>query len=151
MKIFIGADHRGFKLKSALISYLTKKSHEVIDVGAYRENPPCDYPLISEKVSKSVLAHKNSLGILACMTGIGHSIAANKIRGIRAALCYTKKAANFARAHNDANVLVTGALFVKPAEIFKITDAFLKSKFEGGRHARRVNQIKKIESRFCEK
>ncbi len=150
MKIFIGADHRGFKLKEKLIDSLVRQGHEVIDEGAYAQKPPCDYPKISEKVATAVVKNKGSLGILACMTGIGHSIAANKVPGARAALCYNKKAAVLSREHNDANILIVGAKFVKAKDIFPIVSAWLKSQFQGGRHLRRVSQIKKLEQKMCD-
>jgi len=145
VKIYIGADHRGFHLKGKIIDYLTKKNFEVVDVGVSQENLQCDYPQFSKKVAEGVRKTKGSVGILVCLTGIGHSIAANKFAGIRAALCYNPIAAQFSRAHNDSNVLVLGATFTKPAELFEIIDVWLDTEFEGGRHARRVNQIKKFE------
>ena len=149
MKIFIGADHRGFKLKQKVIKFLNAKKYDVIDVGTYVEGKPCDYPLISKRVAQAVVKTKGARGILVCMTGIGNSIAANKVCGIRAALCYNAKAAYFSRAHNDANVLVVGSKFVKGQDIFRIVTTWLNAKFEGGRHLRRVNQIKKIEKECC--
>ncbi len=146
MKIFIGADHRGYKLKKEIIKFLVSKlGQKVVDLGIYQDRVTCDYPKIAYKVGKEVVKSKNNLGVLVCMTGIGQSIAANKIRGVYAALCYTKKAAAFARQHNNANVLVLGARFVKRKEISKIIKAWLDARFEGGRHLRRVNQIKEIE------
>jgi ribose 5-phosphate isomerase B len=113
MKIFIGADHRGFDLKERIISYLKTLGHTIVDVGSYEVGEICDYPPISCKVAMNVAKTKGSRGILACMTGIGHSIAANKVVGSYAALCYTKKLP-CSRAHNNANVLVLGAKFVNP-------------------------------------
>ena len=150
MKIFIGADHRGFQLKGKLMDFLIRQGYEVIDKGTYTQDPPCDYPKISEKVATAVVKNKGSLGILACMTGIGHSIAANKVRGARAALCYNKKAAILSREHNDANILIVGSKFVKAKDLFSIVSAWLKSGFQGGRHLRRVNQIKKLEQKMCD-
>ena len=149
MKIFIGADHRGFQLKKKIIKFLTDKKYTVVDLGIHEEGVICDYPKISLKVGKEVVKSKGSLGILACMTGIGHSIAVNKVLGVRAALCYTKKAAELSRMHNDANILILGARFVPQKQLMGIVDAWLKSSFEGGRHLRRVNQIKKIEKNIC--
>jgi len=149
MKIFIGADHRGFRLKKQLVKFLESKGHDVVDVGTHEEGVPCDYPAISRKVGLAVLKNKNARGILACMTGLGHSIAANKIPGVRAVLCYNKKAAFLSRAHNDSNILIVGAKFVKPKDMTGIVSTWLAAKFEGGRHLRRVNQIKKIEKEFC--
>ena len=145
MKIFIGADHRGFKLKKKIAQYLAQQKYDVVDVGAFTDDVSSDYPDISKKVAGQVLKNKDAKGILVCMTGLGHSMAANKIPGIRAALCYNKKAALLSRKHNDANVLILGSQFVKQSEMFGIIKAWLKTRFEGGRHLRRVNQIKKIE------
>ena len=144
MKIFIGADHRGFKLKQKVIGFLRKQGHQVTDVGSYNEES-CDYPLISCKVASAVAKTKNARGILVCLTGIGHSIAANKVPGALAALCYNKEAAVLSRRHNNANVLVLGAKFVNPKQFKSIIMAWLNTAFEGGRHLRRVKQIKQIE------
>lgn len=151
MKIFIGADHRGFLLKSKLAKLLKEREYDVVDLGAYTKDHPCDYPLISKKVGLAVSKTKGSRGILACMTGIGHSIAVNKIPGVRAALCYNKKAALLSREHNDSNVLVFGSKFVKQKNIWPMVSAWLTAEFEGGRHLRRVNQIKKMEKEFLKK
>ena len=151
MKIFLGADHRGFSLKKKLIKFLENKKYNVVDLGTYQEGVLCDYPLISRKLGLAVSKNKGSRGILACMTGIGHSIAANKIPGVRAALCYNKKAALLSRTHNDSNVLIVGAKFVKQKDIWGIVSVWLKAEFEGGRHLRRVNQIRKIEKEFFKK
>ena len=150
MKIFIGADHRGFILKKKFITTLTQKGHDVVDMGSFIEGEACDYPLISYKVAKAVAKSRDAKGILVCMTGIGHSIAANKVRGIRAALCYNKKAAHLSRAHNDSNILIVGSQFVTQKNILGIVTTWLKSEFEGGRHLRRVNQIKQIEKKICQ-
>ena len=152
MKIFIGADHRGFELKSRIIRFLKTLRHTVIDVGSYDAGTICDYPPISCEVATRVVKTKGSRGILACMTGIGHSIAANKVAGSYAALCYTKEAVVLSRQHNNANVLVLGAKFVDPDELEEIIKLWLNTEFEGGRHLRRVRQIKAIEKKqLCEK
>lgn len=145
MKIFIGADHRGFELKDRIISFLKKMGYVVIDVGSYDAQVMCDYPAISCEVATRVAKTKGSRGILACMTGIGHSIAANKVVGAYAALCYSTEAAILSRQHNNANILVLGAKFVNSDELDKIVKVWLKTEFEGGRHLRRVRQIKMIE------
>ena len=149
MKIYIGADHRGFLLKAKTIKQLKVLGHDVVDVGTYSAKPPCDYPQISLKVATQVARDPAARGILVCMTGIGHSIAANKVPGAYAALCYNKKAAILSRQHNNANILVVGAKFVSPKDIPGIVSAWLKAEFEGGRHERRVNQIREIEKKFC--
>ena len=145
MKVFIGADHRGFRFKKKIVKLLTQLKYSVVDVGAFTDEVSSDYPGISKKVAQQILKNKDAKGILVCLTGLGHSMAANKIPGIRAALCYNKKAALLSRKHNDANVLILGSKFVKQNEMFDIVKAWLKARFEGGRHLRRVNQIKKIE------
>jgi len=123
----------------------------VVDVGTHDEGVMCDYPKISYDVATRVAKSKSARGILICMTGIGHSIAANKIPGAYAALCYNKEAAAFSRQHNNANVLVLGAKFVGESEMFEIIKIWLNAKFEGGRHLRRVKQIKEIEKEFLKK
>jgi RpiB/LacA/LacB family sugar-phosphate isomerase len=151
MKIFIGGDHRGFELKAKIIAFLTKQGHKVIDDGSYEDGVMCDYPPISEKVANHVVKNKGSRGILACMTGIGHSIAANKVVGAYAALVYHKGAAALSRQHNNSNILVLGAKLTNPAEIEDIVNIWLTTKFEGGRHLRRVKEIKAIEKRYSGK
>jgi len=144
--IFIGADHRGFKLKGKIIKFLKTKKIMVIDVGTFSE-VSCDYPLIAFRLGKNVAASSRSRGILICKTGIGDSIAANKVKGVRAALCYNTKAARLSREHNDSNVLVLGSDFVKEKDARKIIDIWLKVEFEGGRHLRRIKQIKQFEKK----
>ena len=145
MKIFIGADHRGFSLKKKLRPFLTSLGCEVIDMGSFSSTKKSDYPLISFKVAQNVARTKGSKGILICWTGIGNTIAADKVRGVRAALCYNKQTALLSRAHNDANVLVMGAKFVRVKDALLMTKAWLKASFESGRHSRRVNQIQSFE------
>lgn len=149
MKIFVGADHRGFSLKKTVIKILEQRHYTVVDVGTHQNQKPCDYPQISFQVATSVRRNKNACGILICMTGIGHSIAANRVSGVRAALCYTKKAAYFSRAHNNANILVVGSKFVSQKELFMILDTWLKTSFEGGRHRRRVKKIEQLSQKHC--
>ena len=144
MKVFIGADHRGYNLKKKIVKLLEAADYQVIDTGSVDETP-CDYPKISYEVATRVANSRGSRGILICLTGIGHTIAANKVPGAYAALCYNKKAALLSRQHNDANVLVLGAKFVPPEKMPEIIKVWLKTEFEGGRHLRRVNQIKEIE------
>lgn len=143
-KIFIGADHRGFKLKRKIVKSLAAQGFDIIDVGTHCPETSCDYPQFSYKVGKGVLGSKGARGILVCMSGIGHSIAANRMKGIRAALCYNRKAAELSRAHNDANVLVLGAKFVPAQEIDRIIRVWLETPFEGGRHLRRIKQIDRL-------
>lgn len=150
-KIYIGADHRGYYLKKKTIAMLKGLRYQVVDVGTYVADEPCDYPEISYEVAKRVAGSKDSRGILICMTGIGHTIAANKVPGAYAALCYNKTAAILSRQHNNANILVLGAKFVAPKKVPEIIKVWLKERFEGGRHLRRVNQIKDIEKEYCKK
>ena len=145
MKIFVGSDHRGVQLKKKVDDALRNLGHEVIDLGTFQENVSCDYPEISLKVSREVVLHPHSRGILLCMTGIGHSIAANKVPGIYAALVYNKEAAALSRQHNDSNVLVLGSKFVNEADMIEIIKIWLSTEFEGGRHLRRKEQIQTIE------
>ncbi len=151
MKIFIGADHRGYALKQKIGDILAREGYTVEDVGTHEAETPCDYPKLALLVAKGVSKSKSARGILVCMTGIGHSIAANKVPGVYAALCYNKEAAALSRQHNNSNVLVVGAKFVSEKEILEIIKVWLNEKFEGGRHLRRVKQIKAIEGEFMKK
>lgn len=144
MKIFIGADHRGFTLKKNIVDALKKRGFSVVDMGTHDEKF-CDYPLIGYQVAKRVAQSKNNRGILICMTGIGQTITANKVKGAYAALCYNKQAAKLSRQHNNANVLVLSAKFTKKSDVPGIIKTWLETPFESGRHQRRVDQIKKIE------
>ena len=145
MKIYIGADHRGYNFKQRIVNILEKQGHDVVDCGTYNSEESCDYPKVAYQVAIQVAKNKNSRGMLLCMSGIGQAIAANKIRGAYAALCHNPLAAQLSRLHNNANILVLGAKFVKPKDVPLIINVWLKTKFEGGRHQRRLNQIKQIE------
>lgn len=145
MRIYIGADHRGFPLKDKIVKLLGRRGYVVEDMGTFDETNSCDYPKVACRVAKSVAKSKGSRGVLVCMSGIGQAIAANKVRGAYAALCYNAEAATLSRQHNNANILVLGAKFVKEKDIPKILDAWLTAEFEGGRHERRFKQIQKIE------
>ena len=145
LKVYIGADHRGFPLKDRIGKLLGRRGYAVKDLGVSDDTQSCDYPEVAYRVAKAVARTKNSRGILVCMSGIGQAIAANKVRGAYAALCYNAEAAALSRRHNNANILVLGAKFVKVKEIPKILDAWLSAGFEGGRHQRRFKQIQKIE------
>jgi RpiB/LacA/LacB family sugar-phosphate isomerase len=148
MKIFIGSDHRGFQLKKKMDAALKSLGHQVVDMGTHDESTACDYPQVALQVAQEVVRHSASRGILLCMTGIGHSIAANKVPGVYAALVYNKEAALLSRQHNDSNVLVLGSKFVDEANMMEIVKIWLSTDFEGGRHLRRKEQIQKIESEF---
>ena len=145
MKVFIGADHRGFDFKGTIINILKDYGHEVIDVGTDNSEESCDYPKFAYKVATSVAKSTDARGILVCMSGIGQAIAANKIKGAYAALCYNVESAKFSRLHNNANILVLGARSVKQNELSSILDTWLGTEFEGGRHERRFEMIKKME------
>jgi len=142
--IIIGSDHRGFKTKERIIKLLKSKGFNIQDVGTHTQES-CDYPKYALAVAKSVSRSNLNRGILVCKTGIGNSIVANKVRGVRAALCYNVKAARLSREHNNANVLVLGTDFVRASALKRILDVWLKTKFLGGRHKRRVKQIIQIE------
>ena len=140
MKYFIGTDHAGFEVKPFVIEYLQKKGIEVEDLGTY-STESVDYPDFAHKVAEAVLANEGTKGILICGSGIGMSLAANKHKGIRAALCHDYYTAEMARRHNDANVLCFGARIVGLGVIESILEAWLNHEFEGGRHERRVKKI----------
>lgn len=146
-KIIIGADHAGFALKEKLKAYLGKKGMKIKDVGTYTAER-CDYPQFAYNVAKAVSQNKFKRGLLVCKTGIGNSIIANRLSGVRAALCYNAEAAQLSREHNDSNILVLGEHFVKEKQAKMILDTWLKAEFQGGRHRRRLNQIKMIEKRI---
>ena len=148
MKIFVGSDHRGFQLKKNVDETLKALGHEVKDMGTHTESTACDYPQVALQVAREVVHHPGSRGILLCMSGIGHSIAANKVPGIYAALVYNKEAALLSRQHNDSNVLVLGSKFVDEKEMKEIIKIWLSTPFEGGRHLRRKEQIQSIEKEF---
>ena len=141
--IVIGSDHTGIELKKRIICYLKQKNIDVIDVTNFEDQTGDDYPDIGYIVCKNVLA-KNCLGIAICGTGIGISIACNKVNGIRASVCTDKYMAQMTRQDNDANVLCLGSR-LKNVEIENVVDTFISTEFAGGRHQRRLDKIKKIE------
>ncbi|MBF7096164.1 ribose 5-phosphate isomerase B [Alkalibacter mobilis] len=147
MKIAIGSDHGGFQLKETVKEYLLDKNYEVEDFGAY-DTESVDYPEIGEKVALSVKDGESEKGIIVCGTGLGISISANKIPGIRAALVSDTFSAKMSRAHNDANILALGGRVLGTDLALEIVDTWLKTDFEGGRHERRVNKIKDLESKY---
>ena len=142
--VAIGCDHRGLALKQLIMPLLKKASHSYQDFGCYSTDP-VDYPDIAQKVGKAVATGEFELGILICSTGIGMSIAANKINGIRAALCCDVFAAQRARQHNDANVLCLGGEDVDTKSALEIVKTFLATDFEGGRHVPRIAKIRALE------
>jgi len=149
LKIAIGSDHAGVEQKSEIMAFLNETGIETIDCGCFSADS-VDYPDIAEAVAAQVL-EKNIPGIIICGTGIGISIAANKIPGIRAALCSDSFSAEMSRRHNDANVLAIGARVLEMPVIREIVRAFFSADFEGGRHQRRVDKINAIEKKNCER
>ena len=140
MNISIGADHGGVELRSVLVEALCEWGHTVFDHGT-KDKQSVDYPDYAKMVGEDVASGKAEFGILICKTGIGMSIAANKVGGIRAALVSSEEQAVLSRRHNDANVICFGAKYVTPASSKLLTKVFLKTSFEGGRHRRRLNKI----------
>lgn len=143
MRIAIGCDHAGFRLKEAVKAYLISKGIKVVDEGTHSEDA-ADYPDFAKKVVLDIKESRADFGILICGTGIGMSIAANRFKGIRAALCLFPEMAKLARAHNNANVLVLPGRFIGTELAHWIVDAFLSSSFEGGRHAERIQKIERM-------
>ncbi|QTA38224.1 ribose 5-phosphate isomerase B [Thermosipho ferrireducens] len=146
MKLAIGSDHAGYELKEKLKEYLTQKNIEIEDVGPY-STESVDYPDFALKVAELVKKGEVDYGILICGTGIGMSIAANKVSGIRAALCVIPEMGSLARKHNNANVLVLPGRLIGYELATWIVSEFLNTSFEGGRHERRVNKIKMLEEK----
>ena len=144
MKIAVGSDHRGFDSKELVRNIVTQLGHEVIDFGA-NSNDPVDYPDMAYGAATAVAQGQVDRAILACGTGIGMCIAANKILGIRAALCHDELSAQISRDHNDANVLCISGDLVGEVLLRKIVEVWLSTDFSGGRHQRRVNKISAIE------
>lgn len=140
MKIAIAADHGGFKLKELIRKHYEKQGINLIDLGAYSEES-VDYPDIAEITCKNVLESSVELGILICGTGIGISIAANRHKGIRAAILYDDFVAQMAKEHNNANVIVFGGRTMSEQDVIKRIDIFLKSEFQGGRHGCRIDKL----------
>ena len=145
MRIAIGSDHAGFELKQAVISLLSELGHSYEDFGCY-DTSSVDYPDIGRSVAEAVAEGRFDHGILVCSTGIGMSIVANKVNGIRAALCQDTFSARRAREHNDANVLCLGEWVTGEGLAREIVATYLLSEFVGGRHARRVEKIQALES-----
>ena len=144
MKIAIGCDHGGFELKEAVRGYLEERQIPYEDFGAYNTDS-VDYAPIAAKAARAVAAGQADFGVLVCSTGIGISMAANKVKGIRAALCTNEFCAEMTRRHNDANILCMGGKVIDKETAVKLVDIFLHTEFEGGRHQRRIDQIAQIE------
>ena len=145
MKIGIGNDHSALELKAEIIEFLKAKGHEVVDYGT-NSTESCDYPVYGE-LARAVAAGEVEQGILICGTGLGISLAANKVKGIRAAVCSEPFTAKMARAHNDCNILAFGARVVGGELAKMMVDTWLNTEFEGGRHQRRVDMITAIEEK----
>lgn len=143
MKIAIASDHAGLRLKNIIKKHFS--DHEFIDVGTHTEDS-CDYPDYAQLAGEKVVSGEADAGIVICGTGIGISIAANKVKGVRAALCTNEFMAEMSRRHNDANMLALGARVIGDDLALRITEVWLKTPFEGGRHENRVSKIGKIES-----
>ena len=144
MKISIGSDHGGFAMKEHIKEYLTKQGHEVTDVGTY-STESCDYADFGYPAAKLLADGKVDRAIVICSTGIGISIAANKVKGVRCALCSEPFSAEMTRRHNDANCLAMGGIMIGTFMAERIVDTFLTTEFEGGRHSRRIGKIHAIE------
>ena len=138
-KIFIASDHAGFSLKEYVISKFSKKT-KLVDLGP-KTDDSVDYPDFAKKLSKKVALNKGSFGILICGSGMGMAISANKTKNIRAALCYSKKNTKLSRLHNNANIITLGERLIDKNKAISLIKIFLSTKFEGGRHLRRVKKI----------
>ena len=146
MKIAIGCDHGGLEHKNAIADHLKERGFEVTDFGIY-EQISVDYPEIAEKVANSIISGECERGILVCGTGIGMSLAANKVKGIRAAACSEHFSAKYTRLHNDSNILCLGGRVIGIGTAIELADLFVDTEFEGGRHQRRVDLITAIEEK----
>jgi ribose 5-phosphate isomerase B len=148
MKIAFACDHRGFEVKDKVISFLKQKNFDVTDFGTY-SSESCDYPDFIFKAAEAVQKKECDLAIGVCYTGIGSSIAANKVPGVRASLVHSVKEAELTRAHNDSNMIILGSGFLDEKLLLPIIETWLKTPFEGGRHDQRVNKIKSYEQKHC--
>jgi RpiB/LacA/LacB family sugar-phosphate isomerase len=149
MKIAIGSDHAGLDLKKGLADHLSTSGHQVVDVGTYTTDS-VDYPDYAEKVGQAVLDGQAERGILICGSGVGASVAANKLRGIRAGLCHDVYSAHQGVEHDDMNVLVLGGRVIGPQTAIELANAYLGAKFTAEeRHARRLRKVRALEDKFC--
>lgn len=146
MKIAIGNDHTALEMKGEIKKFLEEKGYEVIDYGT-NSTESCDYPVYGEKVANAVAAGEADLGIAICGTGVGISLACNKVKGIRCCVCSEPYTAKLSRMHNDSNVLAFGARVIGAEMAKMITEEWLNAEYEGGRHQRRVDQVMDIERR----
>ena len=138
--VCIASDHAGYSLKEDIKNYLINKNMSIYDLGPYNENS-VDYPDYAKKLAKRVKLRKSGVGILVCGSGTGMAISANKIKTIRAAVCYNMKSTRLSRQHNNANIIAIGSRLIKKKLSIKLIEIFLKTKFEGGRHLRRIKKI----------
>ena len=139
-KICIASDHAGFNLKEYIKDYLINKNVSIIDLGS-NENKSVDYPDYAKKIASRIKSKKSDIGILVCGSGTGMAISANKFKNIRAAVCYNMKSTRLSRQHNNANIIALGARLTKKSLSLKLVELFLKTKFEGGRHLKRIKKI----------
>ena len=139
-KIFISSDHAGYKLKEDIKIYLSKKKLSFQDMGPYNDDR-VDYPDFAHKIARKVKTNKNSFGILVCGSGMGMNIAANRHKNIRAAQCFNLKSTKLSRLHNDANIITLGSRLLKKKTALGCVSVFLNTKFEGGRHLKRIKKI----------
>ena len=139
-KVCIASDHGGFNLKESIKDFLIYRNISIIDLGPL-ENKTVDYPDYAKKLAQRIKAKKSDVGILVCGSGTGMAISANKIKTIRAAVCYNTKSTRLSREHNNANIIALGARLTNKKLSLKLVEIFLKTKFEGGRHLKRINKI----------
>lgn len=146
MRIAVGSDHAGFELKAAVAKHLADAGHQIVDLGTDGPDVSVDYPLFGAAVGEAVAEGRADRGVCVCGTGMGIAIAANKVRGVRAALVHDVTTAELARRHNDANVVCLGGRTTGPAVALEAVDAFFGTDYEGGRHQRRIDEISQYES-----
>ena len=139
-KVSLASDHAGFNLKERIKKFLVKKKIKVVDLGP-KNNNSVDYPDYAKKVARNVSSKKSNMGILVCGSGTGMAMSANKAKKIRAAVCYNKASTRLSRQHNNANIMALGSRLTKRSDVMKLVNVFLNTKFEGGRHLRRVNKV----------
>tara|TARA_B100001989_G_scaffold202209_1_gene150608 strand:+ start:263 stop:685 length:423 start_codon:yes stop_codon:yes gene_type:complete len=140
LSIFISSDHAGFSLKNYIFENLKRRNHKIIDLGPLSDKS-VDYPIFAKKLANKVSKNKTSFGILICGSGTGMAMAANKVKNIRAAMCYNVKNTKLSRLHNNANIITVGSRLISKNLALKLVNIFLKTKFESGRHLRRIKKI----------
>ena len=139
-KVSLSSDHAGYKLKEKIKKSLIKKKIKIIDLGP-KTDSSVDYPDFAKKVARNILSKRSNIGILVCGSGTGMAMSANKFKKIRAAVCYNKASTRLSRLHNNANILALGSRLTKKSTALKLVNVFLSTKFEGGRHLRRVKKV----------